>query len=283
MPHSHWSTIVNHFMHSRQAAPSGALTSPPGGVATLARQDQCVHLVAAAMPVYPAAAARAIVGMWRHDQGTGGHGTLRVRQLASILTDCVLAGSGGSNAVQLLCGEQAPGLLAKRPTDDMLCCAATQLLRLLKAMPSDQPAVGDHQSLEKAMHAVLNAAARADKNHDGATSATTRCAVAAAAMAVLRCGTSDQQLEEACLQSVKALLDDASYIARRDAAALAVSLFDCWVNALTIQMWISEALCIGSQAETSSQRASYRGLDDRLQRMETSVLVLGVCVCVSWG
>ena len=119
-------------MH-RQANPSGALTSPPRGMPSLARQDHCVQIIAAAIPLHPTASATTIAGMWRHDQGGGGQGTAMVRRLAAMLVDCVVAGARSNDVLKLLCGEQKPGLLANRVTDVMLRCAASQLGRLLHA------------------------------------------------------------------------------------------------------------------------------------------------------
>lgn len=129
------------------------------------------------------------------------------------------------------------------------------------------------QGLEKAMSRVLNTAAKANTSQDYATSAATRCAVASAALAVLQRATSDQQLEEACLESVKALLDDDTYVARRHAAELAVHFFDFWDNALSIQMWINEPLYMGGGPSRS--RHANRSQEEKQQRMETAVLVQG--------
>lgn len=125
------------------------------------------------------------------------------------------------------------------------------------------------------MTRLLETATQADASSSSATSASTRSAVAAAAAAWLQCASGDQQvdpqLEEPCLSTVRALLVDATYAARREAAELAVGFYDGWDNALGIARWINEPLCL----EGLQGRAASRSADQVLQHMETSILVQG--------
>lgn len=125
--------VPNH--RHRQVNPtqfSAALTSTPRDAAMRARQDHCMQVVAAAIPLHPAAAANAIVAMWRHTHKNGSHGTAMVRRLAAMLVDCWLRGGRHHDTISLVCGDHAAGLLTSRPTDVVLRCAATQLERLLR-------------------------------------------------------------------------------------------------------------------------------------------------------
>lgn len=91
--------------------PGPALTSTSRGPSALAHQERCVQAIAAIAPLHPAAAAKAIVGIWRWDRTSGGRGTSLLRRLAAVLIDCMLAGGRHSDAVALVCGEHEAGLL----------------------------------------------------------------------------------------------------------------------------------------------------------------------------